>query len=725
MSERPELLRLADRLGILHGYRGADGNEYSTGDATREALVAAMGHDASSEQAATESLERLEHADRERLVEPVLVWREWAEGAPALRVNPSALGDARDYQIVVRLEDGSREAVRGHLPQTSGGALEIALPIRPPHGYHDVELTIAGASGQREALQRLVMTPRTVVQPEEILGHEPGFGVVANLYTLRSRGGFGHGGLRELRKLGRLTGELGGEFVGINPLHAVSNRGLAFSPYSPISRLYRNILYIDPEAVPELEFSAVARGRLDDPRSKQRRAALEGASRIEHQGILEWTLPLLRDLHRTFRAVANPIRKDAYAAYLEREGEELRNFAVWECLAEHHRKRGQSGNGGDDWTRWPERFHDPQSPAVEEFRADHADEVDFRAWLQFELDRQLGEAAHQLREAGCRLGIYQDLALGSGAHSADTWMNQGLYARGANVGAPPDAYAPEGQNWGFPPYDPHALRELGYRPWSRLLNASFAHTGALRIDHAMGVVRLFWIPEGRPGNEGAYVSYRADDLLGVLALESRRHNAIVVAEDLGTLPSELPGLLADWGLLRSAVVIFERDGDRFRPSSSYPARALGSIATHDAAPLAGHFDAVDLELRAQVNGQAIDGSLATALEERRASRDQLLRALRDEGFLDDEETTPDFEALRSALLSFLAATPSVLVGVSLDDLAGETEPVNLPGVPLEAHRSWSRRMSHSLDELAKSDAFEPCLETMGARARSTAVEDRD
>ncbi|MCP5044799.1 MAG: 4-alpha-glucanotransferase [bacterium] len=714
-SERPVLRKLAERLGVLDGYRTVDARAHATSDATRQALVAAMGYRASSEEEASNCLERLDRRASKLMLEPVLVWREWAQASPTLQVNPQALGDARDYRIVLRLEDGRKEVSTGRLERQNGAPLELPLPVRPPHGYHDVELTVAGASGQQTATQRVIMTPRTVVQPEEVLGHRRAFGVLANLYSVRSRGGFGHGSVRELEQLGRMAGELGASFVGINPLHALSNRGLDFSPYSPTSRIYRNILYLDPEAVPELAFSAPARSHLNDPRLRQRRALLEGADEIDHAAVLDWMLPLLRELHTTFRAVANPMRKDAFAAYLEREGEPLRNFAVWECLAAHHR-RG-NGDSGASWWRWPEKYRDPRNPAVEAFRVEHADEVDFCAWLQFELDRQLGDATANIREAGCSMGIYQDLALGSSSASADTWMEPDLFASGAHVGAPPDAYAAQGQNWGFPPFDPHKLRADAYRPWTRLLRAAFAHTGALRIDHVMGVMRLFWIPEGQPGSEGAYVSYRADDLLGILALESRRHHALVVAEDLGTLPSELPGLLADWGLLRSAVVIFEREADHFRPTSHYPPRALASLATHDAAPLAGYFDAVDLELRGRAGGEAMAESLARECEDRVVARHQLVHALRDEGFLDADNAEPDFETLRAALFAFLAATPSVLVGVSLDDLAEERQPVNLPGIALEAHRSWSRRMALPLEELGRSPAWKTCVEPLRLRFR--------
>ncbi len=712
--KRPELCALAEQLGIWSSYRDVDGQDRRTSDETRQALLAAMGRDASDEAAAARERAELERRRRERPIEPVLVWREWQKGSPELRVDLHGQDSRGDYGLELQLESGERACSEGRLPEGAGGArVSLPLPLRPPPGYHDLELVLRRGGVETRARQRLVMAPRTVVQPHERIGPGRAFGLWANLYSVRGRGDFGHGGLRELVGLGRLAGASGAAFVGTNPLHAVLNRGFDFSPYSPVSRLYRNVLYLDPESVPELAQSPAARVRLEDPALRARRSALESGAQLDHQAVLELKLPLLRELHRSFGRAASAERRRAYADYRRGQGQSLVDFATWEVLAEQLAEPGAPPRV--DWWRWPEPLRDPRSAAVADFRRQREDEVDFRCWLQFELDRQLAEAARSVREAGCALGIYQDLALGSNRGSADTWMNPGLYAVGAQVGAPPDAYAPEGQAWGFPPFDPHRLRDDGYRAWARLLRAAFDHAGALRIDHAMGLMRLFWIPEGRKGSEGAYVSYRADELLGVLALESRRQGALVVAEDLGTVPPELPGLLADWGLLRSAVVYFSRDDGRFRPSGSYPPNALATVGTHDLAPLAGYFQGSDLELRHRAGGFESEADLERARAERWAERAALVDTLRAESFLGPSEA-PDDSRLQEALHRFLAATPSALVGVSLDDLAGEREPVNVPGVPLHAHRSWSRRMSRTLEELRGSPGVRALLELLRDRS---------
>jgi 4-alpha-glucanotransferase len=695
---RPELRALALRLGIAPGYRDAFGRERETSDATRERLVRALGYEAGDEGAARAVLERLAREDGTRLVEPVLVWREWEHAEPELVVKRDAAGGAREYALELHLEDERVLRAEGSIREAAPGApLALSLPARPPPGYHEIRLGLDGPEGPRFASQRLVMAPRTVFQPEEVLGSRAAFGVLANLYSLRGAGGFGHGHLGDLATLARFAGRAGADFVGVNPLHAVPNRGLGFAPYSPSSRLYRNILYLDPEAVPEFCGCDEARARVAAPELRRRRDALRPAGRIEHQSVLPPLQPQRRALPRALQRGPweGGARADAYAAYRRREGEALDHFATWELLAERLAPPGLAFEG--DWQRWPEAYRNPHSAAVARLADAESDAIDFRRWLQFELDRQLASAAAVAGVSGCALGLYQDLALGASRASADTWMAPASFGAGASIGAPPDAYAPEGQDWGLPPLHPHRLRSDGYRLWSRILRSALAHAGAVRIDHAMGLVRLFWIPEGCPGSEGAYVAYRSEELLGILALESRRQRAVVIAEDLGTLPPGLPELLADWGLLRSAVMRFEqRDDASLRPAEHYPKRALATLGTHDLPPLPGFVSGVDLELRRSAGALGSEQAFAAARAEREAEKAALLARLREDRLL----ASPDAGELVCAAHAFLARAPSVLVAASLDDLAGEEEPVNLPGIPLERHRSWSRRMRRPLEALA-------------------------
>lgn len=716
-AERPRLAELAERLGIAASYWDLVGNARPSSDATREALVAAMGFDASDEAAAARALDALAREAAERLVDPVLVWREYEDAVPSLPVNLAGAAAPSDYEIEVRTEDG---ALHRSVGRVDPAAPRIALPLRPQAGYHDLSVRVAAAGAVREGRQRFIMAPRTAYTTHERIGAARVFGFWTNLYSVRSAQNQGFGDFGDLAALLRSCAAAGGAFVGVNPLHAIPDRGLAITPYSPSSRLYRNVLYLDVTAVPEWNACPAARARV----AASQLAALRAADVIDHGAVLDAKLPALADLFATFRAqrdAGSNARSMAFAAFVELEGQRLRDFATWEVLAEHFAQAPD--RPATAWRTWPIAYQRPDGAEVAAFRAAHAVDIEFRMWLQFELAEQLARASAAGRDAGLAIGLYQDLAVGSAGDSADTWMAPALFAKGASVGAPPDDYAADGQNWGFPPLDPHALRADGYRFFAAMLRANFASAGALRIDHAMGLLRLFWIPEGRPGSAGTYVRYRADELFGVLALESRRHAALVIAEDLGTVPDEFRPLLVDWGILSSSVLYFERDGNLPRPAQRISARALATVETHDLVPLAGFASGRDLAIRRAVGQIADDAALENALTERRAEYGAWLARLREEGLLPAEGDV-DAVALAGAVHAFLARTPAPLVGVSLDDLAGESEPINVPGVPVEQHRSWSRRMSVDRDAILATPAAKAALAAL-ASERSSSVSIRD
>jgi 4-alpha-glucanotransferase len=336
---------------------------------------------------------------------------------------------------------------------------------------------------------------------------------------------------------------------------------------------------------------------------------------------------------------------------------------------------------------------------VRKFREQHQEEVDFHRWLQWMVDLQLAMVARTARQGGMAIGLYQDLAIGTSPNGSDTWAYPGLFLQGVGIGAPPDPYSASGQNWGLPPIDPRVLRERRYDYWIRLVRSSLRHSGALRIDHVMGLFRQFWIPEGKSGTEGAYVRFPSEDLLGILALESSRAGALVVGEDLGTVPEDVPPALRRWHVLSSKVLYFERDDESgFKPASSYAEEALATANTHDMPTLAGFWRAHDVEVRRKVG--LIDGD--DEEKKARATRDtekrQLVERLVAEGVLPGG-TEPDGATLRGAVHEFLCRTPAALVGLSLDDVVGEAEPVNVPGVGSDKFPSWTRRLTMRLEDL--------------------------
>jgi 4-alpha-glucanotransferase len=702
MSERPRLRELADRMGILPFYTSAsDGKRRWTSDATRVRILAAMGLEAATEAAAGDTQRAIETQERARLLEPTRVATAAKDfGAVAVQLPAEADGKL-EWRLTLESEDGHHEQAEGFVADPGHRRrFKLAIPGPPlSPGIHSLQLAIQRSGHCHEARQMLIVAPPRCTTVADRIGERRGFGIWSNLYTVRSQRAWGVGDVGDLRTLIEFAARHGAAFIGVNPLHALWNRGEHVSPYAPISRLHRNLIYLEINAIPEVDTCPTAREHMASPELASELEQLRAAGDLDYQRLLNAKRNVLILLHEDFAGRhrdADTSRGRAYRHYLEREGPSLLDFATFLALAEHLEPSVEE----PDWRRWPLQYRNPESPAVTRFRHEHSEAVSFHCWIQFELDRQLEDAAAMARGLGLPIGVYADLAIGSSASGSDTWAFPDLFAEGVNVGAPPDDFAKEGQNWNFPPIDPHRLRQQAYAYWLRLLRSAFAHTGALRIDHVMGLFRLFWIPEGSPASEGAYVRYPARDLLGILALESQRAQALVVGEDLGTVPRGLGTQLARWGILSSRVLYFEQRRGCFRPSQRYSRRALVTANTHDLAPLAGFLEGRDLSLRRQVGHIASDEDLRSLQRQRERQREALRRRLAREGLLYPDPFSISSERFATAVTAFLCRTPAPLVGLSLDDLVGETEPVNLPGIAADRHPSWKRRMRIPLEQLA-------------------------
>jgi len=698
VARRRNLHKLAERFGILAAYVDQFGVRRATSDTTRVALLAAMGVDASTEAAAQSALQRDTKAARTQLLAPVCVTQSPSAAVINLRVLGEEVSKVVEWTLELREEKGAIHRRSGALRrgyEVHGARLLLPRPL--PYGYHRLRVSADSGATTVAGEQSLIVTPRRCPRPSELLGRHRVFGLLVNLYSVRSHHDWGAGSLRELHDLIAWCGEIGAAFVGVNPLHALANRGSRIGPYSPISRLYRNVLYLDIGAVPELAAAPAVRERVSSPAFQKRLAASRLRDHIDYERVVDLKLELLSGLHRAFVRAhrhADTARGRAYRRYQEREGDALIDFATFLALDAHWLRR----QGTTDWHRWPRAYRHPRSPEVLHFRRAHFEEIDFHCYLQFELDRQLAQLAAAAKLQGLPIGIYQDLALGSADDSSDTWAFGDLFLRDARLGAPPDDYNAEGQNWNLPPMDPRRLARSGYDYFARVVRASLQHAGALRIDHIMGLLRQYWIPEGLPAAAGAYIRFPFEDLLGIVALESARAGALVIGEDLGTVPRELPALLAHCGVLSTRVLYFERTKrGGYRPARKYPRNALVSANTHDLAPLAGFWSGADLEIKRSLGILATDAHLHRARAERQRELRRLWRCVARSQSRSRQPATAS--QLAAAVHAFLASTPAALVGVALDDLAGESEPVNVPGVPLGRHRSWSRRMRASIESL--------------------------
>ena len=707
MPPRPLLRALAAHIGILPSYVDQFGRVRRASDRSRIAVLGELGIEAATEAAARAALSSLQAQMRAQRLAPVRV----AGVAAARTLTVRGVRGARHWSVEIVTEDGAPVRAVGRVH--GAAQLSVRLPSLPL-GYHHVRVTLDGPDGELVATQRLIVVPPCCPTPRARLGAERAYGLLANLYTLRSRRNWGIGDLSDLSRLVEWAGDIGAAFVGINPLHALDNRGEGISPYSPLSRLYRNVLYLDVTAAPEWQ-------SLPDSlrRRLARSEAVRGGEHVDYAAIRALKQPAFTVLHRAFSAqqrAGATTRGRAYARYIAVQGDALQHFATFLALQEHFERRGITSS-----RRWPAAFRDPRASAVAAFRAEAREVIDRHCFLQFELERQLGKVAATARAHGLPIGVYQDLALGSSPDGSDAWSFPQLFLRGLAVGAPPDDYSSNGQNWCLPPIDPRRLAATGYEYWIRLLRAALCHAGALRIDHVLGLVRQYWIPAGMSGAEGVYVRFPAADLFGILALESHRAGALVIGEDLGTVPRGLPALLARWGVLSTRVLYFERTrGGGFRAASAYRARALAGANTHDLVPLAGFLDGADLRLRHRLGLLRGTNALARAQAGRERERRALVWRLRRDGVLANDVRPTDLD-VRAAVHAFLGRTPAALVGVSLDDLAGETTPVNLPGVPIARYPSWSRRFSLSLESFAADPGVARALNGLpfGARRART------
>jgi 4-alpha-glucanotransferase len=706
-SPRPKLRELADRLGIVSEYLDQTGRSVrQTSDATREALLAIMGFETPTEDAALGWLAELDHEERDMILDPVRVVERDRPGVDRVPVQLPRGVPSADVQLTLTEESGHVWEAR----RNAGPRATLALPTRPPYGYHRLTATVRARAGEWHAEQSLIVVPSSCATPDTRLSEQKKrMGVIANLYALRREHDWGVGDLSTFTQLVVWAGARGAAFVGVNPLHALFNRGWEISPYSPVSRHFRNVIYIDVECVPELAFSDAARSMLNAAGVRGRLRELRATKLVDYDGVIALKERILWALYHTFLERGGQRRRD-HQDFVRLREPELTRFATWMTIAEQ--------SGIPDWRQWPDALQDAESGAVAAFQKTHAERVDFHCWLQYETQRQLAAVAQRARVLGMSVGVYQDLAIGTSPGGSDTWSYPSLFLQGASVGAPPDPYAAKGQNWGLPAMDPRALRQQRYRYWIQLLRRAIEHTGALRMDHVMGLFRMFWIPAGGTGKDGAYVRFPAHELLGILALESVRHDALVVGEDLGTVPKEVPPALKKWGILSSKVLYFERDHRGFRPASRYPSLALATANTHDMATLAGFWTERDIELRAEVGLLPTPASIDRAKAERARDKTTLLQRLRLSPPRHDEETHFP-RKLTAAVHEFLGSTPADLVGESLDDLTGEVDPVNVPGVGPDKYPSWRRKTRMTMEEISWSFEVDDAIRCGTRRGSAT------
>ncbi|WP_331742620.1 4-alpha-glucanotransferase (plasmid) [Streptomyces sp. NBC_00868] len=652
-----DLRELARLHGVDTSYTAWDGTPLTVGSSAVVGVLAALDVDASSPELVRLALAQARSAAAERLLPPCVVARAGRD--TSVPVPPGA-------RLWIGLE--------------AGGRLEVAGGVLPelPLGYHSLELTTADGRSARAAL---ISAPARVRTPAE-----KSWGYTVQLYSALSRRSWGMGDLGDLAELAQWSGRgLGAGFVLVNPLHTMLPAASAgHSPYWPSSRRYSDPVHVRIEDVPEFGYLDAAGRRAAEgfaERAGELRArVLDGNALIDRDAVWEVKRQALELL---FKVGRGPGRQAVYEEFLRREGLRLDDFATYRALAGRH---------GADWREWPAELRDPRGAAVARARGELAEEVEFHRWLAWTVDQQLQSAQRAAKDAGMAVGVVHDLAVGVHPGGADTWALQELFAPGMTVGAPPDAFTAQGQDWQQPPWRPDRLAQAGYEPFADLLRGVLRHAGALRMDHVLGLFRLWWVPRGRPLSEGAYVRYDHEAMLAVLALEAHRAGAMVIGEDLGTVEDGVRELLADHGVLGTSVLWFEQDeAGRPLPARQWREGCLATVTTHDLPSTAARLDGLHLELLDQhgmLNGP-LEEERAAAVAEIRTWQEELRRTglLADDGASAQDAAPSGPSADTLALHRYLARTPARLMGVWLPDAVGDVRSQNLPGT-FDEHPNW-------------------------------------
>ncbi|HVA14692.1 MAG TPA: 4-alpha-glucanotransferase, partial [Stellaceae bacterium] len=473
-------------------------------------------------------------------------------------------------------------------------------------------------------------------EPDWMARHERRWGIAAQLYGIRSPRNWGIGDFTDLKALAQLAAQQGADFVGVNPLHALyAAEPRRFSPYSPSSREFLNVLYLDPEAMPSYATSPAARHRVGTVEFQARLAALRETPLVDYVEVARIKDEAFRLIFADFAALCarqprHPL-VTGFARFAKERGEALRRFAIYQALS---RRAGF----GDNWKTWPEPYCDPAGAAAQGFAAADPLAVAYHEFLQWEADAQLAACAVAARDAGMSIGLYLDIAVGAGPESTEGWSEQTNIVPGFHIGAPPDLWNPAGQDWGLAVFDPYALRRSSYQVFRRILRALMRHAAALRIDHVLGFYRLYLVAAGAQPGDGVYLRLPASGLCNMIAEESDAERCLVIGEDLGTVPEDFPALLATHNILSCRLLIFARDGDRFLAPEEYPRNALVSIATHDLPPLLGFIEGTDIEARARLGFYADEASHRQAHDERARERQRLREAVRAAGFSIDDDS---------------------------------------------------------------------------------------
>ncbi len=674
------LIRLAKLVGVATSYVGMSHDYHEIEDNVLVAVLKALGIDASTEEAIDQSISSIIRERRVRVVAPTVLHVVGKESRVTVHGGMFDIPKAS-----IALENG--DSFTGEIVYEASGetafeadgefvfASKLVIPADLPAGYHTLEVSM----GDKCETATLISVPEKIELLDDMKQGSL-WGWMSQLYSIRSSGSWGVGDFEDLKTLlVESKKKTGADFMLINPVHAADPvPPLTPSPYLPISRRFINFTYIRPESMPEYAaLSAEVKARVDD--LHDRVEMLNGDSQIIDRDSM-WRAKM-NALWIIYKAGLSAERRSEFDRYLAECGDEIESYATW-CLC--YDKWGVPTEGAGSWVRKYNR----DSGEVARLRGQFPDTLEFYRWLEWIATEQLHAAQQAARDAGMKIGIVSDMAVGVHPAGSDVWWNPERFAKGATVGAPPDMFNQQGQDWSQPPLSPISLENTGYKVYRDMVHGMFSNAGAVRIDHILGLFRLWWIPEGKKATEGTYVHYDSDIMLGILALEASRAGGVVVGEDLGVVPDYVSKSLSEHGILGCAVEWFEQFDGEFRAPKNWRPYALASVNTHDMPPAAGYLEYGHVKLREQL------GLLSGPVEEFQASataeHNAMLNMLVEEGYLDEsvlQDELANEDEIINALYRGLKGSPCKLLAASIVDAVGEKRTQNQPGTNNE-YPNW-------------------------------------
>ncbi|MGN1394279.1 MAG: 4-alpha-glucanotransferase [Succinivibrionaceae bacterium] len=700
--------QIASVCGIANDYIDAAGQHVTIAREHKIECLKALGYKVDDEVSLAAKFNEEQDLLFTSGAEPVYVINENKNIEITLRVTENEANNVISY--TVKLEDGSETkgefkldlATRLNSRNVNGKEyIEYKTNIenRFPLGYHDIQFSTV----ERTLSDiRLIVTPVSCYKPQAIRDGKKVWGPSVQLYTLRSSNNWGVGDFSDLRALIIKLSENGAGFVGINPIHAAypSNPDSA-SPYSPSSRRWLNVIYINVEDTYEYRESRDIRADVNTRTFQKKLADLRNLEYVDYKAVMDLKLPILKRLYDSSTIKdGRSNRGKAYKKFVTEGGESLLQMATYDAMMNSFYLEGKNAWG---WPVWDPMYRKYNLPFVKIWQESHEEEINFFMYLQFLADEQLELAHQEAKKRGMTVGIYRDLAVGVSSGSEEIWANGDVYCTKASVGAPPDPLGPLGQNWGLPPMSPRKLVEYKYQPIVELFRSNMQHCGSLRIDHAMSLLRLWWVPPEASAKNGVYVYYRVHDLVGILALESHRNECLIIGEDLGTVPDEMKSILKDAGIHSYKIFFWEKaqDGGFISPKD-YVEQAMSALSTHDMPTIVGWWNHSDLELGKSL-GLYTDENVKNIGDARYADQSRILDSLHWHKVIPDNvpydgRNCPITKELSEGMQIHMCKGSCALFSTQIEDWLGMDKPVNVPGTSSE-YPNWRRKLSKNIDDI--------------------------